>query len=191
MSELLSAPIPGQSLTRQPKNAPWENPPKYVKPEDAVMAYMKKYSDPDVLDDLLELIEAGFPITAVVETATTAAVMNGIHTVPVSLIIKPILHEFFKGLADAAGIQYNEGFKGDKRRKDREKQRVQAKFEKYLKSAKQDAGTAATKELLSVQDTAPVEEEAMPMEEPMIEEAPMEAPAPVPVKRGLMAKRGI
>lgn len=187
MPDLFSAPIPGQSLTRQPKNAPWENPPKHVKPEEALQAYMKKYSDPDVLDDMLELIEAGFPITAIVETATTTAVMSGIHTVEISIILKPVLHEFFKGLAEAAGIKYNEGFKGDKARKEREKERIKAKFERYLKTATKDAGTVATQELLAAPDEAPVEApmeaDVMPMEEPMMEEAP--------AKRGLMAKKGI
>ena len=32
--ELLKAPIPGQSLTDEPKNYPWENPPEITDPEE-------------------------------------------------------------------------------------------------------------------------------------------------------------
>ena len=31
---MFSAPIPGQSLTSEPKNSAWENPPQFVEPED-------------------------------------------------------------------------------------------------------------------------------------------------------------
>ena len=35
-SEFLDAPIPGQSLTTEPKSRPWEQPPKYTTAEEAL-----------------------------------------------------------------------------------------------------------------------------------------------------------
>ena len=38
---MFEAPIPGQSLTNEPKNYTWENPPKFIYPEDALIWHME------------------------------------------------------------------------------------------------------------------------------------------------------
>jgi len=43
----LDAPIPGQSLTGELGNFPWENPPQYVTLADAVGFYTDKMDNPD------------------------------------------------------------------------------------------------------------------------------------------------
>ena len=43
MASFLEAPIPGQSLTDEPKNWPWENPPEMVDP-DEVTFYINQVS---------------------------------------------------------------------------------------------------------------------------------------------------
>ena len=40
----LTAPIPGQSLTTEPKGFPWERPPEIDKPEDALKFYANNMS---------------------------------------------------------------------------------------------------------------------------------------------------
>ena len=42
-----SAPIPGQSLTTEPKGRPWETPAKYSDPEDALEYYVSQISIPE------------------------------------------------------------------------------------------------------------------------------------------------
>ena len=44
---LFDAPIPGQSLTSEPKNAPFERPPEIVNPEEALMVHLKRLNDVD------------------------------------------------------------------------------------------------------------------------------------------------
>ena len=64
MASFLEAPIPGQSLTDQPKNWPWENPPEMSDTEDATRFYINKLADDDVMDDLSVLFGGGMPVAA-------------------------------------------------------------------------------------------------------------------------------
>ena len=50
----LSAPIPGQSLTGEPKGYAWERPPEYNTPEEALEFYLPKITDEETTDDLTE-----------------------------------------------------------------------------------------------------------------------------------------
>lgn len=107
---LLDGPIPGQSLTTEPGNRPWENPPKMSTLEEAVDFYMKRLSDPEMMNRMLDILEeTELPITALVEVMTMGGVMQGLHSVDISVMISPILVEFIKGAADKAGVQYTLG----------------------------------------------------------------------------------
>ncbi len=50
---MFSAPIPGQSLTSEPKNSPWENPPQMNKPEEAVLWHLKKLDKPKSIKSVI------------------------------------------------------------------------------------------------------------------------------------------
>jgi hypothetical protein len=39
--------------------------------------------------------------------------MNGIHSIDISLIIAPVIHEFVRGIPLAAGIEFRDGFDED------------------------------------------------------------------------------
>ena len=102
--ELLKAPIPGQSLTDEPKNYPWENPPEIVDPEEAIAMHMSKFNDPEVVDNMIDLLDLGFPVKALAESILTASVAAGWHTIDISLIIAPFMHEHIKSIAKEAGV---------------------------------------------------------------------------------------
>jgi len=70
------------------------------------------------MEDALHFLEFGLDLVTLVEGILRSAVMEGIHTIDTSLTIAPIIHEFIKGYADEAGIDYEEGFddERDKRR---------------------------------------------------------------------------
>lgn len=107
---LLDAPIPGQSLTTEPGNRPWENPPQYVTIEEAIQFYMERFSDPEMGTRVLDILESSdVPITVLVEIITTGGMMQGLHTLDVGILITPVLVEFIAGLADKAGIKYKIG----------------------------------------------------------------------------------
>lgn len=107
---LLDAPIPGQSLTTEPGNRPWENPPQYVTVEDAIQFYMERFSDPEMGTRVLDILEdSNVPVTVLVEVITTGGMMQGLHTLDVGILITPVLVEFICGLADKAGVEYTVG----------------------------------------------------------------------------------
>ena len=106
---MFSAPIPGQSLTSEPKNSPWENPPQFSAPEDALIYHIERLKDPKKVKSVAGLLTLGLDVVTMTEGILRNAVIEGRHNIDVSLIIAPIIHEYIVGLADAAGIEYNEG----------------------------------------------------------------------------------
>ena len=107
---LFNKPIPGQSLTTTPKNHAYERPPAITSPDEALDVHLKRLSNPKAMEDILQLIEGDVDIRTLVEGILRAAVINGVHSIDVSLIIAPVIHEYIKGLPLAAGIPFKEGF---------------------------------------------------------------------------------
>lgn len=109
--------FPGQSLTAEPKNAPYENPPEMNKPEEAILWHLERISTKERTEALLDLMELDSSVVELTEGILRAAVMEGRHSIDISLIIAPILHETIKTIADRAGIEYEEGFPDDSEEK--------------------------------------------------------------------------
>tara|TARA_R110000796_G_scaffold13733_4_gene44250 strand:+ start:2891 stop:3436 length:546 start_codon:yes stop_codon:yes gene_type:complete len=110
--------IPGQSLTAEPMNAPYENPPEMTSPEDAVEWHLDRLTEPDKTEALLEAMELGIDVVTLTEGLLRGAVLGSQHNIDVSLIIAPVIHEFIKTTADKAGIDYEEGFPDDTEERD-------------------------------------------------------------------------
>ena len=75
--------IPGQSLTAEPKNAPYENPPQMTEPEEVVFFHLERLAKRT--DDLLDAMELGLDVVTLTEGILRGAVMEGRHSVDVSL----------------------------------------------------------------------------------------------------------
>lgn len=132
----MMAPIPGMSLTKEPGNAPWEQPPLHDTPEKSLAFYLEKFDDEESLDDLLFALEAGYPVDAMVDFLTSYGVMEGYHSFDVKMLISPILHEYVVNLADAADIEYTEflGPSKEERMKQKDEKRTKALLLKSLNS---------------------------------------------------------
>tara|TARA_R100000329_G_scaffold79680_1_gene68229 strand:+ start:268 stop:837 length:570 start_codon:yes stop_codon:yes gene_type:complete len=179
------APIPGQSLTSEPKLYPWETPPELDKVGDVIKFYVDKLSSQDVMDDMFIALEEGFPLNILVKSILTTGVMEGMHSIDVSLVVAPVLHEYILGAAKIQDIKVKEFPETKDEQIDaKEKRALAATIERSLeKSPQEDTGKALLEEALSfVQEDAPMAEEGMPeeAEEEMPEERPM----------GLMSRRG-
>ena len=191
--ELLKAPIPGQSLTDEPKNYPWENPPEITDPEEAIAMHMSKFNDPEVIDNMLDLLDVGFPVRALAESILTASVAAGWHSIDVSLIVAPFLHEHIISMANEAGISYVEGFEKDEEaEQEKERQFILAKAREMLKSTpkeERDAGYDMAMESLGILDKPESEYDSMQEETPMIDDSMIETEEePQQMQRGLMAR---
>ena len=106
---MFSTAIPGQSLTSEPKNSRWENPPRMVDPEEALLWHLEKLQKPKAQEAAAGMMALGIDILTLTEGVLRAAVAEGEHSIDVSLIIAPVVHEYIKGIGDAVGIDYKEG----------------------------------------------------------------------------------
>jgi hypothetical protein len=108
--ESLSAPIPGMSLTTEPGNRPWENPPQIVNIEEAVQFYAEKLLDPEKEDAILNAFSEQVSIEAMADMITTSAVMEGIHTIDISILVTPVIYEMLKYVGDINDVDYVESY---------------------------------------------------------------------------------
>lgn len=177
-------PIPGQSLTAEPGNAPWEKPSKFSDPMDALEAYMEKLGDEDTLDDIMDMLDIGIPVSVVAGSMLSTGVMDGIHTVDVKLLLKPLLMLQIKTLADVSGVEYKMTM-ADYRDKDEE-----AKLKRRNKlAAKLAMSTGKVSQPDPGQEIALQVEKDMTSEEPVVEAAVQDEEEEMP--KGLMTKETV
>lgn len=111
-------PIPGQSLTLEPKAFPWERPPEISDPEEAIQMHLSRLSDPEMLSGILDMIELDeLDVKTITAGIMRGAVASGIHSIDVALLAAPVVHEFIKQAALAFGLHPEDGF-GNKKEKE-------------------------------------------------------------------------
>ena len=103
-------PVPGQSLTSTPKGAPYERPPEINDPVKALDYHLDILDNPKAVEQAMFMLEMGVDLSTLVEGITRNAVIEGIHSIDISLIIAPVIHEYLKGYADSLDVNYDEGF---------------------------------------------------------------------------------
>ena len=104
-----SSAIPGQSLTTELGARPWETPPKYSTPNEALEYYVQKLRDPDITAHMLQIVEAGYPIADLVDAIVLGGVMQGLHTIDVAVMISPIIFELIKTVAESTDTNFKDG----------------------------------------------------------------------------------
>ncbi len=197
MAELFNAPIPGQSLTDEPKNYPWERPPEITDPREAIKYHIDGLNNINTIDNVVELMQIGVPVRSLAKTVVTTAQMEGIHSVDVSLMINDIIYEELISIASEAGVDYTTGDEPSEiDMKEKEEQSTIALLRRKLDamepgSESDDAGVELMRQTADMMEDPSMsdemeplqeEQEAMPMMEAPLEELEQEAP------RGLMAR---
>lgn len=105
----LNAPVPGMSLTTEPGNRPWENPPSLVTVEDAMEFYTKRIlGTPENYDQVLDTIESGLPIRNIASILMKTSIMEGYHTIDVGILVLPVIEELLMSVADMHDVSYTE-----------------------------------------------------------------------------------
>ena len=105
----INAPIPGMSLTSEPGNRPWENPPLLVTVEDALEFYISKIiADSNSHDAVLEMLELQMPVENIANLLNKMSVMEGYHTIDVGILVLPAIEEMIMAVADMHGVRYAE-----------------------------------------------------------------------------------
>ena len=181
------APIPGQSLTTEPRGDAWERPPQIDKVEDAMAFYMNSLSQPQISDDIFTALDEGFPLDLLIKSILSNGVMEGIHSIDISLLIHPILVELVHAQATLGGLKNIRLHAKDKKEEmnKKEKQMLVSRLQRAIdKMETPDEGTEIleqTQEFLEEnRKEEPVKAPEEQEEEATVEEKPV----------GLMARRG-
>lgn len=109
----IDGPIPGQSLTNEPKNHPWERPPETADPDEAITHHLTRLSQPKLLDTVLDGVGAGLPVSMITDLMLTGAVTKGIHNIDISMMIAPVVHDYIVNLLEEEGVEFKEFFEED------------------------------------------------------------------------------
>lgn len=103
---VFDAPIPGQSLTAEPKSRPWQQPYQHSTVDDVIDMYMTGIGTKSFMKKVMPVIEKGVPVVTVVKGLLTAGTMEGKHSIDTGLLASPVLVEYIAYLADREGVNY-------------------------------------------------------------------------------------
>ena len=118
--EMFDAPIPGMSLTAELGGRPWQQPPQFTTVDDAIEYYMSSMTSEEYMEQLIDILEMGVPVTSIANSMQLASVMQGKHTVDVGMLVVPLLMELIMMLGDSAGIEYETGLQNPNKNKTRD-----------------------------------------------------------------------
>ena len=125
-------PIPGESLTTTPKGASYEIPPEITDPYEAIERHLVNLTEDGAMEDIMFFLEQGVDLQTLTEGVLRSAVMEGIHSIDISILIAPLIHAYIKGELDALGVDYDEGFEDKEMGEAVDDQAIGAKILKKL-----------------------------------------------------------
>lgn len=91
---------PGYSLTQSPKKWPWEQPPRFSRPDQAVDFIIDNLEKEDTEQHYVEIMFAGISIEEIVNGLVSAGFGQGLFTPDVAEIIKAPLAFYLMGVAN-------------------------------------------------------------------------------------------
>lgn len=107
---MLQGPIPGMSLTQEPGNMPWENPPELSDIYEVMQFYLERILNVETEDMLLVSLDEGASIEAVAEAITMSGTMNGRHSLDLAFLVNPYVRELMRYVAESANIEYIDSY---------------------------------------------------------------------------------
>ena len=96
----LDAPVPGEGLTHELGDRPWQKPAQLTNVDDVMPFYREKITDEEFIPQLMQVIELGIPLTTIANAMQSAAVMEGVHSIDVGVLMLPIIVELLKFVAE-------------------------------------------------------------------------------------------
>ena len=151
------APVPGQSLTDEQGNAPWENPPQMTNIHEMSLFMFKQLTSPRMAEQIILMLKEGIPVEAIARVVLFGGFMEGKWTVDSALLIaKPVvqiitavgvkggLKEFKLSLEDRTNLKFRRNLAD-----------MKVKIEKTAKDLSKSMAASAPKQDM------PMPEEAM------------------------------
>jgi hypothetical protein len=193
--ESFGAPIPGQSLFTTPNERPYERPSELDTVNDALSYYFTNLRDPEIIDDLMTVVDMGIPLEPIVKTMYMSSVMNGIHNLDVGLIVAPVLSEFLAAVAKSYEIDFKyTAVDAAEKKSEKENMKVQmmlrAAIDKGIETGgEEDRGVALLKEMAeSLEEQGDME---VKVKEDVTDAPPPPAELQMVKEQGLMSRRGM
>jgi len=109
VTSMFDAPIPGESLTFELGSRLWQQASELSTVDEAIEYYMERLSTDEFMNQLMDVLELGVPITSIVNTMQLNSVMEGVHSVDVGALVSPLLVEMIMYMADMAKVDYVSG----------------------------------------------------------------------------------
>tara|TARA_R100001015_G_C4556267_1_gene117033 strand:- start:75 stop:572 length:498 start_codon:yes stop_codon:yes gene_type:complete len=103
------APIPGQSLTHEVGARPWQQPAQYPTVEGALDWYLSRFEQRETTEELLNVMEMGIPLTVIANSLQLGAVLEGVHSIDVGILVTPVLIEMMAYIAEQNDIEFKIG----------------------------------------------------------------------------------
>ena len=99
------APIPGQSLTDEPGNYPWEHPPQFTDVDEVLDRLYNTLTKPTVARQLISMLDAGVPVEAIVRVITFGGFMEGKFSPDLAFIITEPVMKMIASIGIQGGVK--------------------------------------------------------------------------------------
>ena len=101
-----NTPVPGQSLTDEPGNYPWEHPPRKTDPEVILEEIWRSITTPAAVEEMVYLLDAGVPVEGIARTIVFAGFMEGEFTPDVGFTLAESVMEMITAIGMRAGKEF-------------------------------------------------------------------------------------
>lgn len=96
---------PGHSLTDEPGRWPWDRPPVYTNPDDAIDYVTDMTSDEPARENILKMLLAGITVEELVTQISFKGFMAGFYSPDVAELIKPAVAIHLADMAEEEGFE--------------------------------------------------------------------------------------
>lgn len=102
---IFDAPVPGQSLTDEPGNYPWEHAPRHTNINEAAESIFRRITEDDAAMNMLAMLKSGVPVEAIVRTLLFAGFTEGKWNPDLAVLLAPIVMAMIVGIAKRAKLK--------------------------------------------------------------------------------------
>ena len=98
-------PVPGQSLTGEPKGWAWERPPRFVNIDEAAMFIWDKLHEQEQLERIIVLLDIGVSVDSLTKTIVFGGFVEGSYTPDVAGLLFPIVQRMIFSIGKKAEVK--------------------------------------------------------------------------------------
>ena len=102
---IFDTPIPGQSLTDEPKNYPWESPARFSKVEDAASFVWERLHKKNTLTKVILMLQTGVSVESVTRVIIFSGFLEGAFSVDTAILLTPAVQKMILAVGKAAKIK--------------------------------------------------------------------------------------